>query len=172
MLDCYPRASSQASCLWSLALIILIFFVCLQKVAVHHGLPPAATAASRPKTPGQHVCPANSLPTLQTSAPPDRAVAQNQLVSNCHSQHGETHFGVMSRLLSLFIRQSRCFGLLVKQISLDRFSGRCVYAAREPCWLHGGRHGSGESSEKPSTTRLNCDFVISGSDLSSINTGA
>jgi hypothetical protein len=68
------------------------FFVCLQKVAVHHGLPPATTAAFRPKTPGQHVCPANHIPTLQTSSGPDRAMAQNLLVSNCHSQHGETHF--------------------------------------------------------------------------------
>ncbi|KAE9363934.1 hypothetical protein N431DRAFT_119188 [Stipitochalara longipes BDJ] len=65
-----------------------------------------------------------------------------------------------------FIRQFRCFGLLVKHISLDRCSGRCVHVARDACWLHSGRCGSGESSEKHSTTRLNCDFVISGLVLS------
>ncbi len=128
MLDCCPRASSQASCLWSLAIIILISLSVYKKwlsIMVCHPrllqLPVPRLLASMC---AQHVCPANSLPTLQTSAPPDRAVAQNQLVSNCHSQHGETHFAVMFRLLSLFIRQFRCFGLLVKHISLDRFSGR------------------------------------------------
>ena len=54
---------------------------------------------------------------------------------------------------------------------LDRCSGRCVHVAREACWPHSDRHGSGESSEKPSTTRLNCDFVISGLYLQRIKPG-
>ncbi len=41
-------------------------------------------------------------------------MAQDLLVSNYHSQQCETPFAVMFRLLSLFIRQFRYFGGLVK----------------------------------------------------------
>lgn len=46
------------------------FFVCQQKVAVHRGSPSAATAATRPKTPGQHACLAILLPTSKQALLP------------------------------------------------------------------------------------------------------
>lgn len=49
---------------------VLRFLCLLQKVAVHRGSPSAKPAASRPKTPGQHVCPANLLPTFKQALLP------------------------------------------------------------------------------------------------------
>ena len=60
-----PRASSLASCLWFLKPVAIIFFVRLEDITVHHWIPSATTAASRPRTPRQQVYLAIFLSTFK-----------------------------------------------------------------------------------------------------------
>jgi hypothetical protein len=75
------------------------FFVHLQSMTVNDKIPPATTAASRPQDSSPAGVPSNIALHFQTSFECDRAVAQVLVVSNIHSQPGETHSLLRSRLL-------------------------------------------------------------------------
>jgi hypothetical protein len=98
---------------------------------------------------------------FQTSSDPHREVAPDLLVSNSPSEPGKTSFCCHAPGCYLF----RSVNLLLwgssETFSLDASSSMLMQVARRACWLHGDGHGSGESIQKHSTSRLNHDFIIS-----------
>ncbi len=131
-------------------------------MAVHHGSPSAATAATRPKTPSQHACLANLLPTFRQALLPTGLWHECCWCQTPRMSLARCHMVSRYCLSSLSIRQFQLHLGFSETSTLDLGPRTCLQVALWVSWLVDDGHGSGESSQKHSTVRLNCDFITSG----------
>ncbi len=127
---CVPRASSQASCLWFYLKIAMTSLSAFKIKAVRSGWSPAATAASRPRIPCQHVCPATCSPL------PNKLPSQ----SGCGTKSRWCQTAIMGIARHPLLSGSRllCYSFWKWRSSGAKWNSPSIAALETACRLFGG----------------------------------
>lgn len=119
--------------LWTFVLIAMLSLTVSKGMAVHHLSATAGTAASRPKTPGQQVCPAILLPTFKQAPFP---IGMWHLICWCqtHLLSLERHASAVTPPVGLFHSALPLFLRPSETQCLDRCPGLRMRVARRACY--------------------------------------
>lgn len=123
------------------------FFVCLQSMTVNDIIPPAITAASRPRTPRQQACPATFVSTFKQALIPIRLKRD---ICSCQTPNLSLarHFCCYSAGCSVLYAEIPLMLGSSEQLPRSLLSAVCMHVGYWVCWLYGDGHGNGESFEK------------------------